>query len=429
MEFLKRNKIYFILYISFFIIYGALLGDRLKTHSPFNHYVYLADAILHGRLHLEGSPPNMNDWAFYNGKWYVTFPPVPALILLPFVAIWGLNTNDNIIAWIIAPLSPLFLFMTLQHLTSIGKIYRSTKENLIYTFLFGVGTVYFFSAVQGGAVWYFAQITGVTFLSLFLLTLFKRNHPAIIGLFLGLGVGCRPPMIFGGVLFLYELVRPYIGEIKGQDGLLKKLNKLFRIINWKSFVKNSISFGIPIITIISFWMVLNYLRFDDPMDSGYKFLKIRWIYRIEKWGLFNYHYLARNLCAALILLPWFSKTYPYYLKISGHGLALWFTTPNYLYLLSPKRKQDIYYPVLITALLTAIPTLLYQNTGWFQFGYRFSLDYSLYLIILLAIGGRPITKLFLILMSWAIICNFIGALTFNRVPELYSTTIEFFQPD
>ena len=32
--------------------------------------------------------------------------------------------------------------------------------------------------------------------------------------------------------------------------------------------------------------------------------------------------------------------------------------------------------------------LFYQNSGWVQFGYRFSLDYMVFLIALLAVGGN-----------------------------------------
>jgi hypothetical protein len=36
--------------------------------------------------------------------------------------------------------------------------------------------------------------------------------------------------------------------------------------------------------------------------------------------------------------------------------------------------------------------LLYQNTGWLQFGYRFSLDYVVFLVLLLAVDPRPLTR-------------------------------------
>jgi hypothetical protein len=52
------------------IIYGFFLGayliasgPRLKRHSQYNHFVYLAEGWLDGRLSLKGQPPNENDWA------------------------------------------------------------------------------------------------------------------------------------------------------------------------------------------------------------------------------------------------------------------------------------------------------------------------------------------------------------------------------
>ena len=42
----------------------------------------------------------------------------------------------------------------------------------------------------------------------------------------------------------------------------------------------------------------------------------------------------------------------------------------------------------LTALAVALPTLFYQNTGWVQFGPRFSLDYLPLLFVLVALSGR-----------------------------------------
>ena len=68
---------------------------------------------------------------------------------------------------------------------------------------------------------------------------------------------------------------------------------------------------------------------------------------------------------------------------------------------------------------TAIPGLLYQNSGWEQFSYRFALDYFPYLIALLALGGRPITRRVQAVVMVAILINLFGALTFGRFPEIY----------
>ena len=107
---------------------------------------------------------------------------------------------------------------------------------------------------------------------------------------------------------------------------------------------------------------------------------------MQKWGLFGYHYLGKNLACALTILPWLPahtaqvtwfgpRGIPPF-QINEHGLALWFTTPVYLWLLRP-RKGWLHGVVLATIVGPVILLLLYQNTGWRQFGYRFSNDYAL----------------------------------------------------
>src|SRR5437868_6564966 len=71
------------------VLFLSTPHERLSTHTPFNHFALLADAWLHKRLDLGGPPPDytgFNDFAVYNGKYFVSFPPMPAVLLLPFVA-------------------------------------------------------------------------------------------------------------------------------------------------------------------------------------------------------------------------------------------------------------------------------------------------------------------------------------------------------
>jgi hypothetical protein len=107
-------------------------------------------------------------------------------------------------------------------------------------------------------------------------------------------------------------------------------------------------------------------------------------------------------------------------KINEHGLALWFTTPLYFWVLWPKRldlrpdQRWLYGVLAITAALPAAMDLLYQNPGWRQFGYRFSNDYALCLFLLLAVGGRPMRWLFGAAALWGIAWNLFGAATFDK---------------
>ena len=120
-----------------------------------------------------------------------------------------------------------------------------------------------------------------------------------------------------------------------------------------------------------------------------------------------------------------------HLGISRHGLALWFTTPGFLWLLRPERRTSQLTALTVTALLVAIPTLLYQNSGWVQFGFRFSLDYTPLLLLMLAFGGRRFGKLFVALAIFALVVNLFGAITFDRMWEYYpsASTKHLFQPD
>ena len=61
--------------------------------------------------------------------------------------------------------------------------------------------------------------------------------------------------------------------------------------------------------------------------------------------------------------------------------------------------------------------LLYQNSGYVQCGYRFSLDFMIYFMVLLAIGNRPLTKRFRALVVVAFAINLFLAITFDRYPE------------
>jgi hypothetical protein len=62
----------------------------------------------------------------------------------------------------------------------------------------------------------------------------------------------------------------------------------------------------------------------------------------------------------------------------------------------------------------ALPGFLYQNNGWQQFGFRFSLDYTPYLILLLALSGRALDGVFWLLAAIGVAVNAWGAAVFNR---------------
>jgi ABC-type Fe3+-siderophore transport system permease subunit len=91
-------------------------------------------------------------------------------------------------------------------------------------------------------------------------------------------------------------------------------------------------------------------------------------------------------------------------------------------------KGALHRPLWATIAPVALLSLLYQNSGWVQFGYRFSLDYTVFLILLLALGGRPLGWRARALILAGIAVNAFGAITFGRMGQFYYDPGERFFP-
>src|SRR5262249_37748266 len=63
--------------------------------SAYPHYLYQAESYLHGRWDLPLKPP-VTDIIVINGRNYIVYPPFPAILLMPLVAIFGLSTSDTL---------------------------------------------------------------------------------------------------------------------------------------------------------------------------------------------------------------------------------------------------------------------------------------------------------------------------------------------
>ena len=401
-----------------------------RVHTPFNHFALLAEAWLKGRLDLGGRPPDYaqgNDFATYHGKWFVVFPAFPSVLLLPLVALAGRAeaVADGRFFLLLAGLAPAVLFLAFEKLSRLGESKRSELENLALACLFCFGSVYFFCSVQG-TVWFAAHVVGAVLTALYLLFALRAERPLLAGVCLAFGFATRTPLLLATPLFVFEALRATrLSEPRGQ-GLLQgyAVGRLVRAL---------LVFALPLCLVLALSLWNNAARFDDAFEPGYRYLSIGWAARIAKWGLFDYHYLARNLGVMLTSLPWFpAQGGP--VQINAHGLALWVTTPMYLWLLVGQRWSSLARMLLATAALVALPTLFYQNTGWVQFGYRFSNDYAPFLFALLAIVGPPFRGLFMVASACAVIINFFGALTFGRVEHAKFYVIEgtqkiLYQPD
>ena len=421
------------------VFFVSAAPNRVVDHTPYNHYALLADSWLHGRLDMRGPPPPYaagNDFAQKGGKWFVSFPPFPAVWLVPWVAMAGAveNVRDGQAFLWLAGIGPAGLWLVLERLRQRGYSERSERTNFLLSLLFAFGTVYWFTAVQG-TVWFAAHVVAVALGAFILLASIEARSPIAAGLLLGCAFLTRPPMAAMGLLFVAEAFRMSLrdGFPAVRGGRLARVYETVRALAWKPFLWKLTLFAIPLLTVVALALWHNYARFGNPFEFGHEHLTIAWRARIAKWGLFSYHYLARNLSIVLAGLPFITKTPPG-LQINHHGLALWITSPVFLWLLWPKKAGWLVTILALTAAAVALPNLLYQNSGWMQFGYRFSNDFALILIVLIALGGRRLGSLFCSAAIIAIAINAVGALTFDRArfSRLYfsdSSQQILFQPD
>jgi hypothetical protein len=76
----------------------GLLAARGIWREPagVSSYGALADAFINGRLFV-GSCPEI-DCAVFNGRTYIIFPPLPAVLLTPLVAVTGLAAFKGAVA-------------------------------------------------------------------------------------------------------------------------------------------------------------------------------------------------------------------------------------------------------------------------------------------------------------------------------------------
>ncbi len=424
-----------IVFVGCAAVYVATLGPRALGPSDNAHFVNLAQSFLAGQAEVIGNrPPGNNDWAFYEGKWYVSFPPFPALVILPAVVIWGDRVWDPLFWAIFAGLGPALLYVLLRHLRESGMSERTAREDVWLTVLFAFGSAYFYTAVQG-TVWFAAHVVAVPLTALYALFAVRARRPLLAGSMLALLLLTRPSTMLLGIVFALEaldVARRASSESREHEAALHtRIWRWLRSVELARVVRPIALFAVPLLIVGGLAMGFNAARFDDPFEFGHTHLRIRWATRIEKWGLANYHYLAKNLAVYLAALPWLSAVPPY-VKISRHGLALWFTTPHYLGVLWPKRTGVTYVAFALGAAGVALLDLCYQNSGWIQFAYRFSLDYAVFLVALLAIGGRKLGFYWYVLLAFAIVVNAFGAITFDRMPMFYdndSSQQIIFQPD
>lgn len=394
-----------------FAILAAFSGHRFLHQSKAPHFIWQAQAFLNGSLSLVDDPPNLEDWVRLGGRWFVSFPAFPALAMLPGVALFGYAFNDTSFTVIMGALALGAFCLALRRMRSDGDLPTSSArapwQDFAWAGVMGFGTLFLYCSIRG-EVWFTAETLGVGLTALYILAARRAAHPALAGLVYSMATLTRTPLVFSALFFLVEAAFPEGRIDRAAWGDIRR--------NARPLARKIALFALGALPLALAHMAFNELRFGSVAEFGHSlFWNNRVNADIARWGLFHPHYLARNLHAAFLALPRLTL-HPFRLGYDPHGLSLFITTPLFLLLLIPRKgwhtRQTL--SLALAAAAIAIPGFFYQNDGYMQFGFRFSLDYTPYLVLILASKAKSFPKaLVASLALLGVAANAWGAMVFR----------------
>jgi hypothetical protein len=388
----------------FVLALAVYLGSNPARPDWYDHFVWQADAFLHGRAEIAypvSEGPYRNDYfqdvlPVSADRAQIPFPPLPAILLLPFVAVWGLGTNGAAVAAVLGSVNVVLCWTMLLAVTP----HRSAA--LLGTLFYAFGTVAWYAAMLG-STWFLAHVVASTCLFLAITLAVRadtfrlrasagsatsaRRHQVAAGLAFGAAATARLTTIAGAPFFAFV----------GGGG---------------SWSHRALAAGtgavIPVLLLLGYNLVTTGELFHPAYDYLYE---VEYRPRPElvnpDWAAEDPRYIPQNLGIMLGSLPLvpllddpacadttiglgslFDRDCPL-LQPDPIGLSLLLTSPAYL-LAVPVLLRDwrrrLVAGAAVATLAIALADLMHFSQGWVQFGYRFSNDFAPFATVLVALG-------------------------------------------
>lgn len=353
-------------------VLGLILGLQAALNiSPFNPsayntYTHQALAWRAGHAYLSQDIPHL-ELAIYQGRYYVSFPPVPSLPIYLLTFVFGANVPDGLLVMAYALLATLVLF---RYLARRGFA-PFAAAGWAFLSLFASSLL---PLVLQGAVWYQAQVLGLLLIILALERL-DAGQPLMGLICYALSVGCRPFNALYGPLLLYLYARPRLaGGTRPYD--------LFRQL------LPGLTAGLLIAGLYAWY---NILRFGNPLEFGHNHLPE---FSFQGGQQFALAHLGKNAQQYLLGLP-FARSGAG-LALKPFGFSLFLANPLLLLLviwgtaLALKGGLNMERGlILLFFALHLLLLLLHRTFGGYQFGARYAVDLLPHALLFLARRARP----------------------------------------
>ncbi|MDI6772202.1 MAG: hypothetical protein QME77_06385 [bacterium] len=338
----------------FVVVLAIYVAVTPRTNAAYRHYVYMASAFLQGRVNLVGLPAHYHDIIRIGGWVYAPFPPVPAVLLMPVVALAGEGADQGRVGQALAAAAAAVLAAALRRMGFPAAVRLFCAAALAF------GSV-LWPATAIGTTWFFAQVVVVL---------------AMAVLVWELAGGARP-VVVGAVLAAAWLTRlSVLPAVPAVAVLLWLRHRTLRAL---------VPFTLSSAVGMAVYLAYNALRFGDPLQSGYGLLSMASVNAeaAARWGFFNVRFVPEHLAAMFLRLPDLIPNPPY-LRPSPWGMALWITSPVVVRLLFTRADRGTWFPWAAVILSMLVPMLFFFSVGWVQYGYRYSLDWWVPVLVLLA---------------------------------------------
>jgi hypothetical protein len=326
--------------------------------TQYNNYVLLAQAFLHGHTWIDW-PGSYIDALQYGGRYYVIEAPFPAVLLLPLVAIFGMRSNQTLLAIILTG-------VTIGAAWELGERFglRRSSNAWICAFLLA-GTDLLWCGMLGD-VWFIAHVCAICFTMLALVELSGKGRGWLVALFAACAFESRFSMIAALPVYLYLMTAPV--------GARERAPRI------ASFVAVLLGVGV-------LWVLYNQARWGTWSDIGYT----TW-YHQDQVGLpigspFRLMYLPYQLWSFFVQTPTLLASFPW-LRPEYSGVALTWTSPALVLAFWARKPLAWVLALWAAAVLTAIPNFLYYVNGFAQFGMRHALDFEPFVVALMMLAAR-----------------------------------------
>jgi len=379
------KKLYLLIFISVFLAYkvSSPAGD-----TPYNYFTRLGAAFLDGKYYLTDNPPWLSELIpAGNTKYYVVYPPAPALLVIPFILLFGQNFPQQIFAHLVgAGIVLSAIILTVQYK-------KDTRLALWTGLLVGLGTlVWYMSSV--GSVWYLGQTTAALFLLLALIEAFGKKRLALIGFLLAIAFFSRLNTFVSLPLYIFILRH----RIKHLKALLLFLS--------------------PIVFFSALYGIYNFVRFGSFFENGYFLLPKILNETDAPWfakGVMSPYYILDNVKTAFWSFPKLLDKFPF-IQPSWAGLAIWITTPAFIYALVSTKPKKLLNITKATVIISFLFVAMHGGTGFAQFGYRFAVDFYPFLILLVIrnVEATGVKKHHWLLLAISIVVNAWGVVWINK---------------